>query len=226
MKSHRTFLFTPVVFSALFFCVSAMTALGQQPENGKSESAAAIKTVKARQDGEWTVGIDSAKNVVRLANSPDDPLPVKIIKNGSPRKPFQVRLRTVINVGESRNSESIGIPAGKRFVIENVNAFNNRPSGLQISMQLLANMDSNGDGQMTIDELGIFHIPLTDQITFSGSGSTESSGNHKVLIFADERIGNGTQTITLFIALNGTATRVTQGVVTLSGYLEDLPSNP
>lgn len=171
------------------------------------------------------VGIDPERNAVRVVNSTADPVAVKIVENGSARRQFQTRIRAVINVGESKASQTVAIPAGKRFVIENVNAYNNRNEGLQIVMQLLANMDANGDGQFTVDELGIYYIPLTDQISFSVSGSAESYGNHKVLIYADERIGTGSQPITFSVFLNGVATKTTQGVVTLSGYLEDLPSN-
>jgi len=169
------------------------------------------------------VGIDPDKNIVRLPNTPADPLAVKVVENGTPRKPFQLRIRAVINPGEFKKSESVQIPFGKRFVIENVNSYVTRPTGLQVSVQILANMDSNGDGQVTVDELGIFYFPMTDQIGFSTS--TESYANHKTNIFADGSIGNGSQSITFALTLNGVVSNTSQGVVTLSGYLEDLPTN-
>jgi hypothetical protein len=179
--------------------------------------------VMGQQAKTTVVGIDPERNLVRLPNSPSDPLAVKLVEDGSTRKPFQVRIRAVINSGEFKKTESIQIPFGKRFVIENINSYVTRPTGMQVSVQLLANMDSNGDGQLTVDEMGIYYFPTTDQINFSSS--TESYANHKTNIFADGNIGNGSQYITFALTLNGTVASTSFGVVTLSGYLEDLPMN-
>jgi hypothetical protein len=45
-----------------------------------------------------------------------------------------------------------------------------------------------------------------------------------VLIFADEQIGTGHYGVSLEIRLDTPATGFVQGQVTMSGYLEDLPT--
>jgi hypothetical protein len=180
------------------------------------------QTVNAQQSGVWTVGIDQTKNTVQLSNSQANPLPVKLIDSGSARKPFQARVIADVSVGGTAGNAVFPIPAGKRLVIENISAIARTPVGTKMQMHLFSYFDNNGDGVGDISDISFHRIALTEQGTFSGNAT--STANHKVLIFADEQIGTGHFGVSLEIRLDTPATSFVQGQVTMSGYLEDLPT--
>lgn len=209
MKNHRNYFFVPMTFSALLITFSIAT-FGQKSDNGNTENAAAIKTVNARQDGDWNVGI---------SNTSSNPIPVQIVSNGGGRKAFQARV-AVGPQGTGFQTAHLTIPAGKRLVIENVSAVARRPQGLQMEMQYFTYLD-NGDGIGNSSDITFHRITLAEQGTFDGTAI--STANHKVLVFADERIGTAQFSVGFQARLNGTTTGFTNAQITFSGYLEDLP---
>jgi hypothetical protein len=79
----------------LFAFVLVLTSSSSAQSAAKKEEAivgvAATRKVNSQQSGLWTVGVDSAKNTVRVANSAANPVAVELFGSGSARKPFQVR---------------------------------------------------------------------------------------------------------------------------------------
>lgn len=193
-----------------------------QDKNAKAAEAAAPKTVNAQQEGKWSVGVDPNRNTVRLTNSDADPLAVKVIGSASStRKAVQFRL-AVGPTSTGQQAAHYTIPAGKRLVIENISAVARTPAGLKMELQLFSYLD-NGDGVGNSGDITFHRISLVDQGVF-GEGSV-ATANHKVLIFADERINSSSNfSLALQGRLNGTTTEFTQGQVTVSGYIEDLPT--
>ncbi len=87
-----------------------------------------VQTVKARQKGDWVVGIDPNGNSVRVLTSPDDPLNVRVISTEAVRTPFQKAISLTVGAGTS-NMMTMPIPAGKRLIIENVSFSGDCPDG-------------------------------------------------------------------------------------------------
>jgi hypothetical protein len=214
IETKRSMLGT-VTIALLMTIALAGSTLGQRTSTPQ--------TVNAQQSGPWSVGIDPANNTVRLPNSDADPLAVKVVPaNG--RKPVQFRM-FVGPTSTGQHTTHWIIPAGKRLVVENISVVARTPPGLKMALQLFSYFDSDGNGQGDTNDITFHRIPLIDQGTF-GDFSV-SSANLKVLIFADERIGTSTgNALSLQGQLNGTTTEFTQGQVTVSGYLEDLPQVP
>ena len=216
---------TAMLFSLLIIATGSIVA--QSPGTTKAAatniaSAATPQTVNAQQSGPWTVGIDAAKNSVRIANTDAEPVTVKLVGTGAGRKPFQFRLSANAGQGEGGGSAYFGIPAGKRLVIENVSAIGRTGPGLRMLLDFFCYTD-NGDGVGDASDITFHRITLTDQGTFVGLQT--STANHKVLIFADERIGTEHFGLTLQMRLDGPGVGSTnQGQVTFSGYMEDLPT--
>lgn len=217
---------TAMLFSLFLIATGslfAQTAGTTKAAATNGAAAASPQTVNAQQSGQWTVGIDSAKNAVRVTNTEAEALPVKVVgTTGSARKPVQFRLSANVAAGSGGDSAYIPIPAGKRLVIENISAIARTGPGVRMLMDFFTYFD-NGDGVGDSGDITFHRITLTDQGTFSGLQT--ASGNHKVLIFADEQIGTAHFGITLQVrtdvpAIGGT----NQGQVTFSGYLEDLPT--
>jgi hypothetical protein len=221
-------LYTAAKSAILFTLVLLLTtSLFAQTDAKKETSVNAsptvnTQTVNAQQSGVWTVGIDQTKNTVQLSNSQTNPLAVKLVDSGSARKPFQARVIADVSLGGTAGSAVFPIPAGKRLVIENISAIARTPVGTKMQMHLFSYYDNNGDGVGDISDISFHRIALTEQGTFSGYAT--STANHKVLIFADEQIGTGRYGMTLEIRLDTPATGFVQGQVTMSGYLEDLPT--
>jgi hypothetical protein len=218
-----------IVLSVALTVTFAGSAFGQ---SGKTMEGAAStpttnlanpQTVDARQSGAWNVGIDPAKNTVRVTSSSADPLPVKIIGSGSARKPFQARV-FVAPTGTGFSSGFLPIPVGKRLVIENVSAIARSPEGMRMEINFYSYIDNNGDGVGDVSDIVFHRIALTDQGTFDGTAI--ASANHQVLVFADEQIGTGHFGVTAQARLNGTPSpnAFAQAQLTISGYLEDLPT--
>lgn len=236
MKNNRNYF--AIVLSILFAVSIAGSALGQAAKSKEDDkttpqaAAATIQTVNARQSGDWTVGVDPARNVVgidparntvNLANTAADPVPVKIINTGSGRKAFQARL-IVQPQGTGFESATLAIPMGKRLIIENISAIGRCPDGFKMEINFYSFLD-NGDGVGdALTDITFHRIALTDQGVFSGVSI--SAANHKVLVFADEQIGTSHFGLVLQARLNGITTAFAQAQVTFSGYLEDLPTTP
>lgn len=183
-----------------------------------------IQTVNAVQSGLWTVGIDAAKNTVRLANSESDPLPVKITSNGPTRSPFQSRVVVTVPAGYGVGSTTLPIPVGKRMVIENLSAVARVPQGLHPFMQFLT-FFNNGDTVLDARDIAYHRIALVEQGNFYGQ--ITSTANHKVLVFSDERVaGNANLGVTVSFGISGTVTQAATAEVTFSGYFEDASTTP
>lgn len=109
--------------SMVFAVVLVGSAFGQTERLTNTDAAAknlpVLLAVEAQQTGPWTVGIDPAKNTVRLPNSATNPLPVTVVTGGTAgRRAFQARV-FVAPTNEAVASAFLAIPAGKRLVIEN-----------------------------------------------------------------------------------------------------------
>lgn len=84
----------------------------------------------------------------------------------------------------------------------------------------------DGNGQGDSGDISFHRIVLTDQGTLGTGGMPLLTANHKVLVFADELIGETHFSIRVDVFLNGLATKVAWGIITFSGYMEDLPVTP
>jgi hypothetical protein len=141
----------------------------------------------------------------------------------SERRPFQVRAFVGPQSG-AVDSSTIPIPAGKRLVIEHISAISRCPVGFRMELQLYSYYDNNADGVGDVQDITFHRITLTDQGVYNGMAV--ATANHKVLIYADEQIGNSHFHVGFQGQLDGTTTGFTQGQVTITGYLEDLPTAP
>ena len=150
------------------------------------------------------------------------PLPVTE-KEPAPRKAFQARI-SVTPLGTGFQAGFLPIPAGKRFIIENVSVITRCPEGLRAEVNFYCYIDNNGDGTGDNADITFHRIVLTDQGVFDGTAI--ASANHNVLVFADEQIGTGHYFVTAQARLNGTAppNGFVQAQFTFSGYLEDIPA--
>lgn len=222
MNNPRSYFALPMALSILFVTFLATSVSGQKSEDARGENAANVKTVDARQSGPWSVGIDSAKNNVNVVNSQNNPVPVKVISNGSGRKPFQTRL--IVSPSDiGFEVAHMPIPAGKRLVIEHVSVIARHPEGVRMEINYFTYFDNDGDGLGGIADISFQRITLTDQGTFSGTAI--STANHKVLVFADGTIGTTPFGVSVQARLNGPTTGFTQAQLTFTGYLEDITSN-
>jgi hypothetical protein len=225
-RKRRTPLST--LLSIAFVLVSAVSALGQQAGDVKSAPVtqaaptSSTQTVNAQQSGAWTVGIDPARNTVQLPNTTSDPLPVKVVGSNPARRPFQKRI-IVQPLGTGFQTAFMPIPAGKRLVIENISVISRCADGQKMEINYFTYMD-NGDSTSTdsIAYITFHRVALTDQGTFDGMAI--ATANHKVLVFADEQIGNNHYQVGFQARLNGAPTIPSQAQITFSGYLEDLPT--
>lgn len=143
----------------LFVISSACLGFGQTKDSKEAPS----QTIDARQSGEWNVGIDPVKNVVRLQNSSSDPLPVTVVYT-SGRRPYHVSAGiSVFAGGPSSGTEvHLQIPTGKRFVIEDVSARTEIPQGESIELSFLTRLEP------TSNSISVYHfVPLTAQGVFA-----------------------------------------------------------
>jgi hypothetical protein len=213
-----------VALISLVLMIFASAAIyGQTSERSlkvETSSAANVQTVDARQSGEWNLGINPSKNTVQLVNTATDPLPVKVIKDGS-RKPFQRRV-IVTPMGNGFQTAFMEIPAGKRLIIENVSVIVRCPVGMRMETNYFTYFD-NGDGQGGISAITFHRVALIDQGVFD---STQIYTAHdKTLVFAEEQIGDAHYQVGVQARLNTmppTGNFTIQAQFTFSGYLEDL----
>lgn len=216
---------TAQIVALLLVLSSAL--LAQSTSNSKEPTASAAptgstQTVNAQQSGEWTLGIDPAKNTVQLANSEANPLPVKIAPSGPARKPFQRRVIVTVPAGYGVGHTNMVIPSGKRLVIENLSSVARVPQGLWPYVQVLTFFDS-GDTVLDAQDIAYHRMAFVEQGSLNGQ--TTSTANHKVLVFADEHVAtNYNLGVTISFGISGTVTQATYAEVTLSGYIEDAPT--
>ena len=169
------------------------------------------------------VGIDPENNIVRLPNTAENPLSVRV-ENQPVRKPFQARV-IVVPAGTGNSTALLTIPAGKRLVIENVSAIARCPAGLRMEINFSTYMDNDGDGVGGIEDITFHRIALIDQGVFGDTSI--ATANHKMLVFADERIGAASYGVSVqarLSALPPAGNSTIQAQLTFSGYLEDLPA--
>lgn len=155
--------------------------------------------------------------------SASTPLPVTAVKEPGERKAYQARI-AVTPLGTGFQGAFLQTPAGKRFVIENVSVITRSPEGLRMEVNFFCYIDANDDGEINEQDITFHRIALTDQGTFNGTSI--ATANHRILIFADSKIGEGQQGITIQARLNGEYTpgpQAVQAQFTFSGYLEDIP---
>ena len=160
--------------------------------------------------------------LVAQASSPAS-LPVAVSKEPAPRKAFQARV-FVTPLGTGFQAGLLQIPAGKRFIIENVSVITRCPEGLRMEVNFFCYIDTNGDNVGDIADITFHRIALTDQGVIDGTAI--ATANHKILVFADEQIGNGHYFVTAQARLSGpppTSPATLQAQFTFSGYLEDIP---
>jgi hypothetical protein len=207
------------VWIAVFALLAASTlglSVSANGETGaKTPGAGSTPAVAAQQSGKQPSEIDYTNETPSLAN------PQTTKKDNTERRPFQARV-AVSPQGNGFQGALLPIPAGKRLVIENVSAIARRPEGLLMEINFFTYYDNNGDGVGDSADITFHRIALTDQGVFDGTAI--SSANHKVKVFADERIGTSHFFVVLQARLNGSTTGFTQAQVTFSGYVEDLPS--
>jgi hypothetical protein len=201
---------------------------GQSTDQSKQAGASAqpgggTQTVNAQQSGSWTVGVDPAKNTVRIANSEAEPLPVKVISNGTNgRKAYQKRVTFDVGVGNNQGGLSFSIPAGKRFVIESMSAAVRVPQGIQPYLHMFTYMD-DGDGVFNpAADSGNQRFVLVEQM--NSAGLTTWTANQKVVVYLDENIGGTQINHTVALEVSGNVSLLSKGDVTFTGYLEDLPA--
>ena len=139
--------------------------------------------------------------------------------------PYQVRV-IVTPLGTGFQSSFLELPAGKRFVIENVSVITRSPEGMRMEVNFFSYIDRNGDGVGDVADITFNRVTLIDQGVFDGVSL--ATANHKVLVFADAEIGAGRYGLTAQARLNAMppANSFTQAQFTFSGYLEDLPAVP
>ena len=139
------------------------------------------------------------------------------------RQPFQARV-IVTPLGNGFQSASLEIPAGMRFVIENVSVVTRSPEGMRMEVNFFCYIDRNGDNVGDIADITFHRIVLTDQGVFDGVQL--AAANHDVLVFADEQIGTNHYQVVAQARLNAMppANAFTQAQFTFSGYLEALPT--
>ena len=170
------------------------------------------------------IGIVSMLSFISAAQaSSPAPLPVTVMKEEG-RKAFQARV-IVTPLGNGFQSQTLPIPAGKRFVIENVSVITRCPEGLRMEVNFFCYIDNNGDGVGDIADITFHRIALTDQGVFDDTAI--ATANHQVLVFADEQIGTGHFGVTAQARLNGLPPpnpAFLQAQFTFSGYLEDIPA--
>ena len=226
MKNLSNYQKLPVLLSLVFVIALANGVFGQKADETKTANTnlASPQTVNAQQSGNWTVGIDPSKNTVQLPNTPTNPLSVKV-ENTPTRKPFQARV-FVTPVGTGFSSGALPIPAGKRLVIEHVSVIGRVPEGLKLEVNFFTYMDNDGDGVGGIEDITFHRIPMTEQGVFDGT--VISVFNQKMLVFADEKIGETHNLVVAQARLNAIppANALLQVQFTISGYVEDLPTAP
>ena len=215
MKNSNFYTAAKTVLLFAFVLVLTNSLFAQSETKKESAVNAApsgsTQTVNAQQAGPWNIGIDPVRNIVRVANTAADAVPVQIV-HGAEKQPFHLRIVvSVFGGGPSSATEtSTDLPEGKRFVIEAISAHAEIPAGGRAVISIQSYADANFGGW------GAQYLSLADQGTYGAS--TVLTANHKTTGFAVGRIT---------LRVRPTWTGPTGGtLVIISGYLEDLPPVP
>jgi len=155
-----------------------------------------------------------SKNTVESADTPPIPLAERDGKKIG-RVPFQKAVTVNLN-GNGANITAMQIPAGKRFVIENVTAIVRCLESQRIEVNYFTSMPDGGVAKTTVHKL-----LLQKQGSFNESAVFVA--NQKEIVYSDEKIGNEHFSVGVSAQLNGIASGFVQAQFTFSGYLEDLP---
>ena len=95
------------------------------------------------------------------------------------------------------------------------------PQGIQPYLHILTYMD-DGDGVLTPEDSGAERFVLVQQMNLAGL--TYWTANHKVVVYADEKIGGTMINHTVALEVSGNVTLPSKADVMFTGYLEDLPA--
>jgi hypothetical protein len=135
------------------------------------------------------------------------------------RRPFQMSVNLELRPDVNANLARLPIPAGKRFVIEDVSAVTFQPAG----QRLLLDFTTPADDGCSFED--VHNVVLISQGIFGGS--EWSTAHERVMIFADESVQTnpGPQSgLDLIVTVWRSGMIGSAGVrVTFSGYIEDLP---
>jgi hypothetical protein len=134
------------------------------------------------------------------------------------RRSFQMSVNLELGPGLNANVARLPIPAGKRFVIEDVSAVTFQPAG----QPLLLDFTTPADDGCSFED--VHNVVLISQRIFGGL--EWSTGHERTLIFADESVQTNPGPLS---GLGVTVTVWRSGIigsasvrVTFSGYVEDL----
>ena len=144
----------------------------------------------------------------------------------TPKRPFQKTIVASIVEGGNSVEADLAIPNDKMLVIESANARLVGAAGLFASISFTAWFDDNGNGQADASDESIHDVPMSYQVYAEVEGGPPFiilSGHEKVLVFAAGRIGATAKGIKMSVRTPFAALVPTEGILTISGYLEDLP---
>jgi hypothetical protein len=144
------------------------------------------------------------------------PLPFKV-ENSPVRVPFQKQV-TVNPNGLGNRIVAMQIPAGKRFVIENVSVIVRCPEIQRIEVNYFTYSNNGGN----IAEKALQKLTLERRGSFNNSAIF--TAKNKGLVFADEQIGTEHFSVGVSARLINRTDGYGQAQFTFSGYLEDLPA--
>jgi hypothetical protein len=192
-------------------------------QTGSSKDVIVVNTPAVNVVNAPTVGIDPAKNTVRLPNTPADPLAVKLA--GEPaRRPFQMGVNVAIQPGATSSFARLPIPAATRLVIEDVSAVTSQPQGQPLFLKFTTAVDD----ALAVGDENAFEdhsLVLSAQGVFNGS--ERSTAHERTMIFADESVQTTSGTLSgleIRVELARGGSIGTASVrITFSGYIEDLP---
>jgi hypothetical protein len=165
-------------------------------------------TVGAQQLGQWNVVL-SGTPTVQVGNDSSTPLPVRDVDNPA-RQSFQRELDPLVPSGSFSASDSLTVPAGKRFVIEFASASIDTTAGTKMWVRI----------QTTSSGVGLSYSLLPQlQGNFGADGSDFLLASQPMKLYADP----GTQVTVVVNVLGGVANTNTGAAVSLSGYLVVVP---
>ncbi len=171
-------------------------------------SIANTPAVLAQQLGQWNVVL-SGTPTVQVGNAFNSPLPVRDVDNPA-RQPFQRELDPLVSPGSFTASDSLTVPAGKRFAIEFASASVDTPAGTKMWVRI----------QTTSSGVGLSYSLLPQlQGNYAADGSDFLLAAQPMKLYADP----GTQVTAVVSVLGGVANTNTGASVSLSGYFVDVP---
>lgn len=209
MKKKTTINFVRAQFllAVVLVLTNSVAAQNEVAKEANAAPSGNTQTVNAQQAGSWNVGIDPARNTVRVSNTAAEAVPVQMV-----REPYHTKiLMSIFGGGPSSGTEtSIFVPEGKRMVIEAISAIAEVPAGERALIQLQSYAD--GTSGSWVNQF----ISLNNQGTF-GTNSVLTA-NHKTYAYAVGRITLRARPT--WTGGNGFTN------VSITGYLEDLPTTP